>query len=68
MHKRAALLSVAWDNTDTVFEVTEAYYKQLCRYMSFKDCGTVLGKGCGTPAMTRASKYPAQAYELGKSI
>ena len=28
----------------------------------------VLGRGCGTPSMTRSSDYPKQAYELGKSI
>ena len=68
MHKKTALLSVAWDDTDNVFEVTEAFYKQLCSYMQFEDCGTVLGRGCGTPSITGASKYPKLAYELGKSI
>ena len=65
---KTVLLSVAWDDTDTVFEVTEAYYRQLCSYMGFEDCGTVLGRGCGTPSMTRSSKYQQLAYELGKSI
>jgi multimeric flavodoxin WrbA len=68
MHKKTVLLSVAWDNTDTVFKVTEAYYKQICDYMQFEDCGMVLGRGCGSPSMTRGTKFPQQAYELGKSI
>ena len=68
MHKKTVLLAVAWDNTDTVFKVTEAYYKQICDYMQFRDCGMVLGRGCGSPSMTRGTKYPQQAYELGKSI
>ena len=68
MHKKTVLLSVAWDDTDTVFDVPMAYYRQLCSYMNFNDCGTVLGRGCGTPSMTRASEYPEQAYRLGKSI
>ena len=68
MHKKTALLSVAWDNTDTVFSVTEAYYRQICDYMQFRDQGMVLGKGCGTPSMTGSSIYPQKAYELGKSI
>ena len=58
MQKKTALLSAAWDNTDTVFSVTEAYYRQICDYMQFKDQGMVLGKGCGTPSMTRSSIYP----------
>ena len=68
MHKKTVLLSVAWDNTDTVFKVTEAYYKQICNYMQFEDCGMVHGRGCGSPSMTRGTQYPQQAYELGKSI
>ena len=68
MHKKTAFLSVAWDDTDTVFDIPAAYYKQVCDYMEFEDCGMVLGRGCGTPSMTRSSVYPKQAYELGKSI
>ena len=68
MHKKTVLLSVAWDSTDTVFEVTKAYYRTICGYMQFQDCGSVLGKGCGTPSMTKRSSYMKQAYELGKSV
>ncbi len=68
MHKKTALISAAWDSTDTVFAVVDAYYKQLCSYMDFQDHGTVLGKGCGTPDMTRRSRYMKDAYELGKSL
>ena len=68
MHKKTAFLSVAWDDTDTVFDIPEAYYKQICNYMQFEDCGMVLGRACGTPSMTRNSVYPQQAYELGRSI
>ena len=68
MHKKTALLSVAWDDTETVFNVTEAYYRQICDYMQFDDKGMVLGKGCGTPSMTKSSIYPQKAYELGRSL
>ena len=68
LHKKTAFLTVAWDDTDTVFDIPKAYYRQICSYMEFEDCGTVLGRGCGTPSMTRASQYPKQAYELGKSL
>ena len=36
--------------------------------LHFEDMGMVLGYGCGTPSMTRASKCPDQAYQLGKSL
>lgn len=68
MRKKAVMLTVAWDDDDTVFEIVEAYYDCICDYMSFQDCGRVLGGGCGTPAMTRASHFPQTAYELGKSL
>ena len=68
MHKKTVLLTAAWDDTDSVFSVVEAYYRRICEYMQFEDCGMVLGGGCGTPSMTRNSGYIEKAYELGKSI
>jgi multimeric flavodoxin WrbA len=68
MRKKTALISAAWDNTDTVFAVVTAYYEQLCAYMDFQDLGVIAGRGCGTPDMTRRSRYMKEAYELGKSL
>lgn len=68
MHKKTVLLSVAWDNTDSSFDVVKAYYGKICDYMQFKDCGMITGKSCGTPSMTKATEYPGMAYELGKRI
>ncbi len=68
MHKKTVLLSVAWDSTDKAFEVVKAYYDRICEYMQFEDCGSVFGKGCGTPSMTKNSGYPEKAYLLGKSV
>jgi multimeric flavodoxin WrbA len=68
MHKKSVLLTVAWDNTDTTFEVVNAYYKRICEYMQFRDCGSVLGKGCGTPSITKDTPYPQKAYKLGRSL
>ena len=68
MHKKTALLTVAWDDTDTVFSVVEAYYHRICEYMQFEDMGMVLGGGCGTPAMTKRNKAINEAYELGKRL
>ena len=65
MHKKTALLTVAWNNTDSAFEIVRAYYKRICEYMQFEDQGEVIGKGCGTPEMTKRSIYPNQAYQLG---
>lgn len=65
---KSALLSAAWNSDEWTFEALEAHYHTLVRYLNFDDQGMVLGKGCGTPSMTKSSQYPELAYELGKSI
>ena len=67
-HLKSALLTVAWNADDWTFDALTAHYKTLVRYIRFKDMGMVLGYGCGTPSMTRASGYPEKAYELGRSL
>lgn len=68
MHKKTALIAVAWDNADSAFEIVTAYYGKLCGYMHFQNQGAVIGKGCGTPSMTRSSQYMKEAYDLGAGI
>lgn len=67
-HLKSALLTVAWNADDWTFDALEAHYKTLVRYINFKDKGMVLGYGCGTPSMTKRSRYPEAAYQLGKSL
>ena len=67
-HLKSALLTVAWNADDWTFDALEAHYKTLVRYINFQDCGMVLGYGCGTPGMTRRSRYPQEAYQLGRSL
>ena len=64
----AALLTVAWNSDDWTFDALEAHYKTLVRYINFKDCGMVLGYGCGTPGMTKRNRYPQEACQLGRSL
>lgn len=68
MRKKTALITVAWDNTDSAFDVVRAYYHKICEYMNFQDQGMVIGKGCGTPEMTKHSRYMNEARQLGKSL
>ena len=65
---KSALLTVAWNADDWTFKALEAHYKTLVRYINFEDNGMVLGYGCGTPSMTQRSKYPQEAYRLGKEL
>jgi hypothetical protein len=62
------LLTVAWNADDWTFEALMAHYKTLVGYINFDDKGMVCGYGCGTPAMTKRSIYPGQAYTLGKGL
>jgi len=67
-HLKSALLAVAWNANDWTFDALEAHYDTLVRYLSLRDCGRVLGYGCGTTGMTRRSQFPGEAYRLGKSL
>lgn len=48
--------------------VLEAHYRSLVRYLNLTDMGIVLGRGCGTPSMTKRARYGEQAYRLGQSL
>ncbi len=65
---RSALLAVAWNDDDWTFDALEAHYDTLVRYLGMRDCGRVLGGGCGSPGMTRRSGYLKKAFELGRSL
>lgn len=67
-HMKSALLAAAWNSDDWTFEALESHYKTLVRYLNLTDMGMVLGAGCGSPSMTRHSKFPQQAYNLGNRL
>ena len=65
---RSVLIAVAWNADSWTFDALEAHYETLVRYLHLKDCGRLLGYGCGTPAMTRRSRFMKEAYALGQSL
>ena len=67
-HMKSALLAVAWNSDGWTFDALEAHYKTLVRYLNLTDMGMMLGAGCGTPAMTKHSPFPQQAYQLGNQL
>lgn len=67
-HMKSALLTVAWNSDDWTFDALESHYQTLVRYLNLEDCGMVLGRGCGSPSMTRRSVYPENAYALGRKL
>lgn len=67
-HLKSALLAVSWNSDKWTMNDLKGHYQTLVRYLNLQDMGMVLGVGCGTPSMTRRSKYPAQAYQLGAEV
>lgn len=65
---KAAFLSAAWNDDDWTMDAIREHYLTLVRYLNLQNMGMVLGTGCGTPAMTRRSRFPQAAYELGKNL
>ena len=67
-HMKSAFLTVAWNSDNWTFDALESHYRTLVRYLDLEDQGMVLGRGCGTPAMTKHSQYPEMAYQLGNRL
>ena len=67
-HMKSALLSVAWNSDNWTFDALESHYQTLVRYLDLEDQGMVLGRGCGSPSMTKRTHFPKMAYELGKRV
>ncbi len=67
-HMKSALLATAWNADSWTFDALESHYQTLVRYLNLDDQGMVLGYGCGTPSMTQSSRYPEEAYQLGRNL
>ena len=67
-YMKSAIISAAWNSDGWTFEALESHYKTLVRYLNLKDMGAIWGEGCGTPSMTRGSRYIQKAFELGKNL
>ena len=65
---KAVFLAAAWNDDDWTMRDLAAHYATLCRYLNFQDAGSVMGTGCGTVPMTRRTRFPQEAYELGRSL
>ena len=65
---KSAFLSVAWNDDEWTMDAIREHYLTLVKYLNLRDMGMVLGTGCGTPAMTKRSRYPQTAFELGKKL
>jgi len=67
-HMKSALLTVAWNEDDWTMDAIREHYLTLVKYLNLRDMGMILGTSCGTPSMTKRSRFPQMAYELGKKL
>ena len=67
-HMKSALLTVAWNSDNWTFDALSSHYQTLVRYLDLVDCGMVLGRGCGSPSMTKRTEFPKMAYNLGRDL
>lgn len=65
---KSVLIAAAWDQAKNTMTDLSSHYQTICNYLHFDNLGEILGLGCGTPEMTKRTKYPKLAYELGKTI
>lgn len=66
--KRSLLMATAYNSADWTMSALVDHYETLVRYMNWKDMGKVLAIGCGSRSLIEKSKFPDQAYQLGKSL
>ena len=65
---KTVLIAAAWDSNDWTMRELQSHYQTLCRYLHFQDQGMILGVGCGTVSMTKATEFPDKAYALGRKV
>lgn len=66
--KKAVLLAACADEEARVIQALVSHYETALDYLRWRDCGTVLALGCGDRADIEATRYPADAYALGKNL
>ncbi len=66
-HKKAMLITTAWDNNATIMSEIEKHFEIIFDYLHFENMGMLFGKGCGTVSMI-PKQYYEQAYLMGKNL
>ena len=66
--KKAALLMTYADNSKRKEKAITDHYEVLLDYLGWKDVGRVIAPGVWPVGAVNHTKYPEQAYRLGKSV
>lgn len=66
--KKSLLLATAWREDDGVMSYLRNLYNGIADYLQYKNMGTIMARGCGSPETIHGSRYAKEAYEIGKTL
>lgn len=66
--KKAVLLMTYANTAVSEAEPIRSHYDVLLKYLGWSDAGRVIARGVWPVGAVNRTKYPAQAYQLGKSL
>lgn len=66
--KKTALLMTYADTAAKEAQPILSHYETLINYLGWEDCGRVIASGVWTAGAVKNTKFPEQAYKLGKNI
>ena len=66
--KKTALLMTYADTAAKEAQPIISHYETLINYLGWEDCGRVIASGVWTAGSVKNTKFPEQAYKLGKNI
>ena len=66
--KKTALLMTYADTGAKEAQPIISHYETLINYLGWEDCGRVIASGVWTAGSVKNTKFPEQAYKLGKNI
>lgn len=64
--KRAVLLVTAADGHEEAVAPLRSHYQRILSYLSWEDAGVVAALGCSSRGSLERTRYPEQAYQLGR--
>ena len=66
--KKAALIMTYADTAASEAQPIISHYKTLLNYLGWQDCGQIIAGGLWPAGAANGTKYPKQAYMLGKNF
>jgi multimeric flavodoxin WrbA len=67
-NKKAIMLATAHGDDEQTMEALNKMFESSLRFLNWENSGTVYATGCPVREVIESTKYPQQAYELGKSL